>query len=159
MHGGRPARREVASREIVQRLVPVDRGRRGDALVKQCVRELFPAPRSADDEAVELCLHQETYDASRNVDAGAFQCSAQFASREAVAVAQRPFDGRVALAEHRRVELVVAIVERHRAANPGCRKLEHPANVFRQHEMPGGPQDVGSQDRATGNRALDIRFG
>src|SRR5438034_11476853 len=82
MHGGRPARRKVASREIVQRLVPVAIRCCGDALVKQRVRELFPTARPAGDDAVELGLHQETYDASRNVDAGAFRSEERRVGKE-----------------------------------------------------------------------------
>src|ERR671935_3332960 len=48
--------REIAAREVVQRLVPVAWRRRGDALVEQRIGNLFPSPRAADDDAVDLGL-------------------------------------------------------------------------------------------------------
>ena len=40
-----------------------------------------------------------------------------------------------------------------------CGELEHPADVGRGHEMPGGPEQVGAEDGAAIERVLDHRVG
>src|SRR5688572_5517570 len=54
------ARREVASRELVERLIALARRPRGDALVEQRIGELFSTARAADHDAIQLGLHEQS---------------------------------------------------------------------------------------------------
>jgi hypothetical protein len=57
------------------------------------------------------------------------------------------------------VQLEPAVIGRHECLDARSREFEHPANVLRHDEVPGGPHDVRAQNCALVEGAIDVRSG
>ena len=148
LNGGRPSAREEAMRERGQRLLALERGVRWNPFVEQCIGELVPAPGPAAYDAVELRAYHEVSHpkfAARG-DTGRLKYVSQLFASQVLATLQCAQERIVASPEDGVAEPKLAIHVRVRVLNARRRQAQHPANIGRRDEMPGGSQQVRAQD-------------
>ena len=161
MGRGRTARREVPARHLQQRRVALQRRRRRRAFLQQRICKLLSPARAAAHHGVQLCPHHQVAEplTGDGLDARTLENRANslrvrwLPSRSALSIAAllRRYTSGVS-SSLRSYDAMAAFTR-------GRGEREHPADVGRRHEMPRGPHDVRSQDRAVGDLALDVRVG
>ena len=72
---------------------------------------------------------------------------------------QPPGERREGLLEDGGIERLAALAVGAHGVHARPRQVQHPADVGGPHEVPGGPQDVGAQDRTHIHGLLQVEFG
>ena len=93
--------------------------------------------------------HQQSQAHAERIDARFLQGRSQLGTRQVRPAPQRALNDSPRAREGLRVEAVLAAVVRHRAVHSRPGKREHPSDVGRRDEVPGGPQNVRAQDLAS----------
>ena len=151
---------EVASRQLRERRLAVHRAAARDALLEQGPGVLFAATRPADQDAVELRVHEQMGKplADRR-DAHRGEHSAKLRTSEGAPPAERPLKGGVGTGDQPRLDLELAATPGEGRAQPRRGQLEQPADVLGNHEVPRGAHDVGAQDSAVVVETIDVGLG
>jgi hypothetical protein len=149
---------EVAPRQLGQRPVPVEGGRRRNDLIDQRVRLRLAHQSAGGYDQLELGGHEQrdgldlaAHDALRDDE------FCQLLAVQSVATLERAShgvdtarDGGVRRPDHARRRLAVA-----HDARP--RQRQHPADIGGQDEVPRGTKDVCPQNGRAGEQGVDIR--
>ena len=151
---------EVAARQLGQRFIEGKPARCRRALVERGIGELLAAARAAAHDRFQLRVHeQQRQPQSVGGNAGVAQRHAQIVARGVAAALHRPRDHVIAAREHLRVQAGLPVVRRVEPVNARRAERQHPADVGRRHQVPGGAQHVCAEDRAAAERVLDIGVG
>ncbi len=111
---------------------------------------------AAADERVELSRHQQIRQAlADDADPRVGEDGGRLGARQLVAAAKGRDESARAAPQRRCVQPQLSVPAGAAGPDPRRRRREQPADVRRQHEVPGRPQHVGAQDVAGREGALD----
>jgi len=148
--------REVAPRQLAERLVACEGLRARRPLLEKRVGELLALPCAAADDAVQFRVHHHDCEpVSLHLDPGAPEHGSKLRAGQLLAAPERALDSRAASFQDLLVQSVLGVVGKMASIEAGAGQREHPADVGRRHEMPRRAQHVRPQDAPLGERRLD----
>ena len=159
-HGRGPVRGEEPASQHPQHLIPRRHLSEWCPLIQQRVGLLPPGERAARDECGELGVHHHIGEPGATChDAFSLEARGQLVACQEVPARERALDDAAGSRQDSCVELELPLLVAVEAMDVGRGQREEPADVIGKDEVPGGAEDVGAEETALVEGAIDGGIG